>query len=320
MAVASAPVAGEGSEGETAQTAPAPTWRRALGLARSMRPRQWIKNFACFAGLLFSGLLFRWGAVGAACVAFVGFCLASSGIYLINDVIDRPLDREHPGKCRRPIASGLVPGSWAIGAAVLLMAAAMATSLALPPVCRLVLAAYLVMTLAYSIRLKHTVLLDVVLIALGFVLRVMYGVYALGRKPTSYIVLCMFFLALFLGFAKRRGELSLIGDGATRRRPVLRKYSVAYLDQQLNMTAAMAILCYALYTVTGYQGNATLVTTVPLVYYGISRYLILVKIHGSGDAPERQLLGDWILMAIVALWAGLSALIIYGNIHVFFDQ
>ena len=299
---------------------PATPWARAVGLARAARPRQWIKNFACFAGLLFSGKLFVWSAIEAAGLAFVGFCLAASGIYLINDVIDRPLDRQHPGKRSRPIASGLVPASWAIVAALGLMAAALASSLALPPPCRLVLAAYIAMTVAYSVRLKHTVLLDVLVIALGFVLRVMYGVYAIDRQPTSYIVLCMFFLALFLGYAKRRGELNLLGDGEAHRRPVLRKYSVAYLDQQLNMTAAMAILCYAFYTVTGRPGNASLVLTVPLVYYGISRYLIQVKVHGSGDTPERQVIGDPISLAIVFAWAALCILIIYGDIHVFFEK
>lgn len=299
---------------------PASAWRRAIGLAHAARPRQWIKNLACFAGLLFSGKLFQGAAIELAGLAFAGFCLAASGIYLINDVIDRPLDRQHPGKLSRPIASGLVPASWAILAALALVAAALGSSLALPPPCRIVLAAYIAMTLAYTVRLKHTVLLDVLLIALGFVLRVMYGVYALGIKPTSYIVLCMFFLALFLGFAKRRGELNLLGDGEAHRRPVLRKYSVAYLDQQLNMTAAMAILCYAFYTVTGRPGNASLVLTVPLVYYGISRYLILVKVHGSGDAPEKQVVGDPVSLTIVVTWAALCILIIYGDIHVFFEK
>lgn len=293
------------------------TARRVKGLIRAARPAQWIKNFACFAGLIFSGRLFDPRAIVGALLAFAGFCLASSSVYLFNDVVDRALDRANPSKRHRPIASGMVPGSWALIAAALMAGSAIGLSLALPVLCLVIVALYLVTNVAYSIRLKHAVLLDVAIIAFGFVLRVLYGVYAVEVKPTSWIVLCMFFLALFLGFAKRRGEMLVMGDDHPFRRPVLAKYRLGYLDMLLAMTATMSILCYALYTVTGHQGNATLVVTVPLVTYGVTRYMLLVMVHGEGEAPERLLVSDRILIGTAAVWVALCVLIIYSKIQLF---
>jgi 4-hydroxybenzoate polyprenyltransferase len=293
---------------------------RLAGLVRALRPLHWVKNIACFAGLIFSVRLFEAQAVAAACLAFVGFSLAASSVYLINDVCDRALDRLNPKKRQRPIASGLVPTVWAVAAAVALMAAALATSLLLPLLCTGLLAGYLALNLAYSLRLKHAVLIDVGIIALGFVIRVLYGVYAIEVKPTPWIVLCMFFLALFLGFAKRRGELSNGQPDEPHRRPVLVKYRTGYLDMLLAMMAAMAILSYALYTVTGHPGNATLVVTVPFVTYGILRYMILVVVHGAGEAPEKLLLTDRALLATVAAWAALCILILYQHHPTLFKQ
>src|SRR5262249_27321305 len=150
---------------------------------------------ACFAGLIFSGRLFEPRAVAAAALAFGGFCLAASAAYLLNDVIDRPLDRVNPAKRKRPIASGEVPTSWALAASAALALGALGASLALRPLCLAVMGTYLAATVAYSLRLKHAVLLDVGLIAFGFVLRVLYGVYAVQVKPTAWVVLCTFFLA-----------------------------------------------------------------------------------------------------------------------------
>lgn len=175
------------------------------------------------------------------------------------------------------------------------------------------------MNVAYSLRLKHAVLLDVGLIAVGFVIRVLYGVYAIGVRPTPWIVLCMFFLALFLGFAKRRGELGQGGgDGdESHGRPVLVQYRANYLDLLLAMMATMAVLCYALYTVTGRPGNATLVVTVPLVTYGVVRYMLLVMVRGAGDEPDTLLLTDRALVVTVLLWVLLCVTILYGNLDLF---
>jgi 4-hydroxybenzoate polyprenyltransferase len=304
---------------EVVEPAAGPTSRaaRLVGLARAARPGHWVKNLACFAGLIFSGRLFQERAIVEACVAFAGFCMAASGVYLLNDVWDRGYDRLNPSKRRRPVASGLVPVSWALAAAAALATAAILSSLELSPLCAALMAVYLAMNVAYSIRLKHTVLLDVTLIAFGFVLRVLYGVYAVEVQPTSWIVLCMFFLALFLGFAKRRGEMHLMGEDEPFRRPVLAKYRTSFLDILLAMTATMAILCYALFTVTGHPGNATLVITVPLVTYGVTRYMLLVMVFGKGESPERLLVSDPLIVATTATWVMLCIVVKYSNINIF---
>ena len=251
-------------------------------------------------------------------LAFGGFCLASSSVYLLNDVCDRELDRANPSKRKRPIASGLVPVSWALGASFGLLVSALGSSWLLSPLCAALMVVYLVTNVAYSLRLKHAVLLDVGVIAFGFVLRVLYGVYAVGAKPTSWIVLCMFFLALFLGFAKRRGEIHRMGDDEEPfRRPVLAKYRKSFLDMQLAMTATMSVLCYALYTVTRYPGNASLVVTVPLVTYGVARYMLLVMVEGHGEAPEKLLVSDRLLVGTAALWLVLCVAILYSKVNIF---
>jgi 4-hydroxybenzoate polyprenyltransferase len=302
--------------GQSLET-PTSTTGRLRGLLVAARPAQWIKNLACFAGLIFSGRLFQAAPVLWACLGFVGFCLASSSVYLLNDVLDRALDRRNPLKMNRPVASGLVPVPWALTAAGVFALVSVLSSLGLPWLCTAILVLYLAMNVAYSIRLKYAVLLDVAVIALGFVLRVLYGVYAVGVRPTSWIVLCMFFLALFLGLAKRRAEIESMGDETAHTRPVLAQYRVGFLDLLLAMTATMSILCYSLYSVTGYQGNATLVVTVPLVTYGVTRYMLLVMVRGQGEAPERLLVTDRVLVATAALWVVLCVLIIYSKIHVF---
>jgi 4-hydroxybenzoate polyprenyltransferase len=303
--------------GPSALAPAVPTSRRLAGLVEAARPRQWVKNLACFAGLIFSHRLFQERAALRAALAFAGFCLAASAVYLLNDVCDRERDRLSPSKRRRPVASGLVPVSWALAASAVAAAAALGAGWALSPLCAAITAVYLASNVAYSIRLKHAVLLDVALIAFGFVLRVLHGVYAVEVKPTSWIVLCMFFLALFLGFAKRRGEMSRGGEDDPHRRPVLAKYRTPFLDTLLAMTATMAILCYSLYTVTGYQGNATLVVTVPLVTYGVTRYMLLVMVRGEGEAPEKILTSDRVLLGTAALWVLLCVAIIYSKVHIF---
>lgn len=289
--------------------------RIASGLVVAARPRQWIKNLACLAGLVFSERLFDAAAIGAAAWAVAGFCLASSAVYLFNDVLDRRSDAANPKKRSRPIASGLVPVGWALAASAALAAAAVGSSLRLTSGCRAVLASYLAMSLAYSVRLKHTVLVDVMVIAIGFVLRILYGVFAVGAPPSPWIVLCMFFLALFLGFAKRRSELVRVEDDGSARRPVLDKYRTGLLDLLLAMTATMAITCYALYTVIGRPGNETLVVTVPLVVYGVYRYLLLVLVYDVGEAPEKDLFVDIPLIAAASGWVLLCVVVIYGKIN-----
>jgi 4-hydroxybenzoate polyprenyltransferase len=287
-------------------------WLRMLcALAVELRPHQWGKNLACFAGLIFSMQLFDAVAIGQSLIAFVAFCLASSAVYVFNDLLDRERDRAQPRTAHRPITSGELPVWAAIAALALLIALAGATAWHLGFACLYTVAAYGVLNVVYSMRLKHAVIADVMCIALGFVLRVVFGVYAVGVRPTSWVVLCMFFLALFLGFGKRRAELSA---GGSDTRPVLRKYRAGFLDTLLAVSAALAILCYALFTV---QRNPTLVITVLPVVYCVTRYLAHVMINGRGDSPDALLMSDWRMWIGVACWLALCVGILYSDVRLF---
>ena len=295
---------------------PTPTFpARLVGLVRAARPGHWIKNLGCFAGLVFSGRMLRADSVVEAIGAFGAFCLAASSVYLLNDVFDRDRDRLGPEKRSRPIASGLIPVGLALGASAVLAVVSVGASGLLGPRCLIVMLAYLALNIGYSVRLKHAVLVDVLVIAVGFVLRVVFGVYAVHVRPTPWVVLCMFFLATFLGFAKRRHELGEAPgggpEGASLRRPVLGSYDLKLLDLLLGMTASMAILCYALYTVNGRPDRPLLVVTVPIVTFGVIRYMLLVLVRGGGGAPEVQLITDRVLLATVGLWMLACSAILY---------
>jgi len=288
---------------------------------RVMRPTQWSKNLACFAGLIFSGRLFCPACEAGAVAGFAAFCLLASAAYVLNDVLDRDRDRLNPRTARRPVASGELSVRAASLLGMLLLAAATALASALGPACLLTLACYAGLNVLYSARLKRVAIVDVMCIAVGFVLRVMFGVYAVGDLPTPWVVLCMFFLALLLGFAKRRAELSAPGrvDGAPSARPVLDKYSVPYLDVLTVMSAAMAVICYALFTVASHR-NPTLVVTVVPVVYCVMRYLLQVMLAGRGESPDRVLVGDRRLWAGVALWLALYVAVLYGDVRLFADD
>jgi 4-hydroxybenzoate polyprenyltransferase len=215
----------------------------AVALVGAARPYQWVKNLACLAGLLFSGQLLDPGAATHALLAVVGFSLAASAVYLVNDYLDRERDRANPRTAVRPLASGALPVWLAASEGATLAAVSAIVSVRLGLACVWVLSAYAGLNLAYALRLKRTVIADVMVIATGFVLRVLYGVYAVDVLPSSWIVLCMFFLALFLGFCKRRAELAtaVAGERPGATRPVLSKYTVGYLDMILGMTATLTI-------------------------------------------------------------------------------
>jgi 4-hydroxybenzoate polyprenyltransferase len=278
-------------------------------LVVSMRPQQWVKNLACFAGLIFSMQLFRTAALGRSLVGFVAFCLASSAVYLFNDFIDRKRDQLNPRTARRPLACGALSPALAVFAMAVLAALAALVAAPLGLACLATIAVYGALNVAYSVRLKHSVIADVICIALGFVLRVVCGVYVVNVRPTAWVVLCMFFLALFMGFAKRRSELA--NKSASSRR-VLQKYSPAFLDTLLAVSAALTILCYALFTV---QRNPTLVITVVPVVYCVSRYLQQVMVHGRGESPDVLLLSDRKIWFAVGIWLVLCVGILYTDVR-----
>ena len=287
-----------------------------LALALALRPQQWVKNVFVLAPLVFArGEKGGWqegdfSDLRRTILAFAAFCLASSAVYLVNDVADVEADRNHPGKRSRPVASGAVGVPTAI--AVALACAAGALLIAGGPVAGVV-AGYMALNLAYSLKLKHLVLVDAFCIAGGFLLRVYGGGLAAGAQVSHWLFLCTLFLALFLALCKRRAETDLLGEDRGGHRSILLEYNVPFLDQMVTVLAACAILTYTMYTVSDEtarkfgQGNLFL-WTVPFVVFGLGRYLLLVQRREGGGSPTRILLGgDGPFLVNALLWAATVA-------------
>lgn len=283
-------------------------------LIATLRPHQWVKNV--FVG---AALLFTLGELGGdpfshtqeilrVALAVAAFCLASSSIYIINDVMDAEMDRKHPEKCKRPIASGALP----VSRALVLSLVCIGTSAWLAQKAGtsegsvlFVVLGYALLNLLYSLRLKHIVLVDVFCIAAGFLLRVVAGAFAVGSPISEWLVICTFFLALFLALCKRHAELELLGDESSSHRPNLREYSILFLDQTTAILAACSVLAYAMYTMaedTVERLGPGLIYTVPFVVFGIFRYLLLVQTRGGGGSPSRVLLGGDLAFALNGLF------------------
>jgi 4-hydroxybenzoate polyprenyltransferase len=286
-------------------------------ILRLLRPHQYIKNGFVVLGVVFGQSPTLLDALHAS-VAFVAFCLAASSVYVFNDMVDVESDRMHPIKRMRPIASGAVSLPLARTLAALLAALALGAALSLGWTAALFIGLYLVLNVAYSLRLKHVVILDVFLISAGFMLRILIGTAGIGIPPSEWLLLTGLMLTLFLGFAKRRAELIQLqgagkADRATVRR-VLENYSPAMLDQLTGITAACAILSYGLYTVSPetvrIHGSYALFYTLPFVVYGIFRYLFLLHHRAGGNDTARDLLADRHLIATAAGWLLVSALIL----------
>jgi len=303
------------SEGE-GSSAPPPQGGLAFGVLRLLRPWQWSKNSLCLAGVFFSGKVFEPSAVAQALGTAAVFSATSSGVYALNDALDRERDREHPTKRSRPVASGVVAPGLAYGLALVLALAGLAGGYALSKAVALCLALYLLNNALYSFRLKHVALLDVLSIALGFVLRLVAGVVAVGVVPTAWIVTCTLFLALFLALGKRYGELrrTLAQDGA---RPALEGYTQAGLEQLLTSAATAAILAYAVFT-TSSGKNPTLIVTLPVVVYGVYAYQQLVMSGEPGsEAPDLLLFRRWRFPACVVVWLALYYAVDYAGLTLF---
>ena len=289
----------------------------AINLFVSLRPHQWSKNLLVFAGLLFSRRLFDLSAFVETLAAFAIFCALSGVVYLTNDVLDRATDRNHPLKSRRPIASGLIPVPLALGSAVALALAALGGSLALGWRFFLVAVAYLVLNTMYSVFLKHIVILDVLTIAVGFVLRAAAGAVAINVAISHWLFVCTILLALFISLAKRRHEIVLLAEGATTHRPILGEYSPYLLDQMIGIAAGSSLIAYILYTISPENaekfGTPWLDLTIPFPLYGIFRYLYLVHRRDGGGSPADMLLSDYPLLACVVCWVVAVAIIIYAR-------
>ena len=274
----------------------------------SLRPRQWTKNLLLFAGVIFAAKLGDAARVGEAIAAFAAYCAASSAAYLLNDVRDAPHDRLHPVKRLRPVARGELPERTALALAGVLAAVAIGIAAALGWWSLAALAGFLALQLAYSLGLKHVVLIDVMTIGALFVVRATAGAVAVHVRISPWLLLCSALLALFLGLAKRRGELVLVGAEATPGRPVLEGYSLALVDQLVSVVAASTVIAYALYTFTAH--TQAMMLTIPFVVFGVFRYLLLVHRHDLGEEPEQVLLKDVPILACIALWAVTAAVIL----------
>lgn len=283
-------------------------------LLRSLRPEQWLKNGFVLAPIVFSGLTGDPDAWLRSLLAAIAFCAASSATYLVNDLIDREADRVHPVKATRPIAAGEVSLVQAAAAAAALVTAALAVAVWLGGWFPLTLIAYISLVLLYSALLKKAVFLDVLVVAAGFVLRVVGGAVAIHVPVSRWILVVAYLLALYLALGKRRTELVLLGAEAGSHRAVLGHYTLPIVDSAISVVLGATVLAYALYTVApdtvAKVGSEGLLATVPIVLYGLFRYLYLLHRHELGGSPTRALLTDRPLLACVVIWLAVAAVVI----------
>ena len=282
-------------------------------IIKTMRPKQWSKNVVVFAALVFDRQLTNWTSLLSAAAGFFIFCLISSAVYVINDIVDVEADRQHPDKKNRPIASGKLPIPIAILLVVILILISFPAAFFLSPMFAAIGIGYFVMNLAYSFGLKHVALVDVLIIAAGFVLRVAGGVMLIQVErfsPWLYVVTTL--LALYLGFGKRRAELSLLARDANSHRKALDGYTIPLLDQLITIVSSTTIVAYSLYTFSApnLPENHTMMLTIPFTLYGIFRYMYLIQVKNYGGAPEDMLFKDRPLQIAICLW-GISILVIF---------
>jgi 4-hydroxybenzoate polyprenyltransferase len=286
---------------------------RLVAIVRCLRPKQWTKNLLVFAGLVFTYNLLNPGMLSRVVLAFIAFCMLSSAGYIWNDLRDAPADRLHPTKRRRPIAAGLVP-PWlaatvalALGVAGLLLAFSLGTSF------MLVASLYMLLTVSYSIWLKHLVLIDVFGIAAGFVLRAVGGAVVIGVPVSPWLYVCTVLVSLFLGLGKRRNELEVLEADAAGHRKNLEQYSLELVDQLILIVASVTIMAYSLYTFSAENlpRDHSMMLTIPLVVYGLFRYLYLVRVKRQGGAPEDLLLTDPGMLGTAVAWVLVSVIVLY---------
>ena len=289
-----------------------------LALFKLMRPHQWLKNGFVFVGLLFGHAWNDPVKLGQALAAFATFCLLASAVYVLNDLVDREQDRQHPKKKSRPLAAGTVSVASALALAATCLLGGGLIAWGWAGSAPWVFLAYVVLNLGYSFGLKHVVILDVFIIASGFMLRLLAGTLGLGIAPSHWLLLCGLMLTLFLGFAKRRAELNALLSESAGHRRVLEHYTAPMLDQFIAIAAAGTVISYALYTVSAdtvaMHGTRGLIVTVPFVLYGMLRYLWKLHTRGGGGDPALELLTDRHLLAATAGWLLLVIALLGGAI------
>ena len=281
----------------------------------TLRPQQWVKNFVLFAGLIFSQNLGSLDLVLKTLAGFALFCLLSSSVYILNDILDVESDRKHPLKSTRPVARGEIKISTAVVLFVILALISLGLSAWLSPLFALTALIYFTLNLVYSVYLKHVVIIDVMCIAFGFVIRAVAGAVLIGVEISAWLVVCTTLLALFLGFGKRRHELLLLETQATDHRKILSEYSPYFLDQMISVVTASTVVAYAFYTLSPEVelklGTRHMDLTIPFVLYGVFRYLYLIHQKEEGGSPTRMLLNDKPILVNVILWLLTVVLIVY---------
>jgi 4-hydroxybenzoate polyprenyltransferase len=284
----------------------------------SMRLQQWVKNLLLFAALVFGGQLFDPASVAAMVLGFFCFSFVASGVYVFNDILDLERDKLHPEKSKRPLASGALSVGTAWKVSAVLVVGGIVGGFLLHPTFGFLTLGYLALNVAYTLKLKELVILDVMTIAAGFVLRVIAGAVLIDVPISHWLILCTILLSLFLGFSKRRHELTLIESGGTSHRTVLAHYSPYFLDQMIGIVTSSTVVAYMLYTVSDETvskfGTSKLVVTLPFVLYGIFRYLYLVHKREEGGNPTRVLFTDRPLLVTIVLWIATAATIIYARL------
>jgi 4-hydroxybenzoate polyprenyltransferase len=281
-------------------------------LIKTMRPKQWVKNVFVFAPLIFDEKLFDARYLARTIAGFVLLCMTSGTVYIINDLADIEKDRNHPEKRHRPLATGTLNPRIATIVAVLIPLVSLPLGFLVDGVLGGILAGYLLVQVAYSFWLKDVVIIDVMIVASGFLLRVAAGVPLVEAERFSpWLYICMTLLALLIGFGKRRHELVLLQENAGGHRQSLQDYNLSLLDHVISIVTASTLLAYALYTFSApnLPGNHTMMLTIPFVLYGIFRYLYLIHVRGMGGAPEEIVLSDRPLQAAVFFW-GLSVVVV----------
>lgn len=302
--------------GETSQVGPrAPGAARQLRLLlKTMRPKQWTKNVFVWAALVFDGKLLRPVPFTNTLVTFVLFCLVSSAVYIINDLVDVEKDRQHPDKRNRPLASGALDPRVAIGGAGVLLLVTIPAALWQGPKLALILYGYFFLMIAYSFWLKNMVIVDVLTIAAGFVLRVAAGVVVvIAERFSPWIFVCMVLLALFLALGKRRQEIVLMRDNAGNTRAILQEYSLRFVDEMLAMVSSTTVMAYSLYTFSApnLPPNHMMMLTIPFVLYALFRYLYLIHVKGETDPPDVVVLKDRALQIDMVLFALVVVVVFY---------
>ncbi|HOQ36890.1 MAG TPA: decaprenyl-phosphate phosphoribosyltransferase [Acetivibrio sp.] len=291
-------------------TKKATVFDKVKGFVCLVRPKQWIKNLFVFSALIFAKLVFEPAYLKTVFLAFLCFCMISSCVYILNDIIDADNDRLHPKKRTRPIASGLISKGEALVFLAVLLPVAIISGFLLHMYFGLILLVYFINNILYSIAVKHMVILDVMSIAVGFLLRVIGGGVVIEVYISQWILLCTLLLSLFLGFSKRRNELVVLENGADSHRKILKEYSLEFIDNMLSIVTASTVMAYSLYTFSS-KNNYFMMLTIPFVLYGIFRYQYIIYMKKEGGSPEETVLSDIPLMLCIFLWVAISVIILY---------